>query len=128
MEILKIIGVGLIAAVSFVALRDAKPEIAFLTAAAGCVIIALMLIDYLVEIIVTLTGIAGKVGLDGAIISSILKIIGIGYITEFAAVLCEDMGVRSVADKISLGGKIIIMFLSLPIFTALINLITGLLP
>jgi len=128
MEILKIIGVGLTAAVSYMMLKESKPELAFLIAAAAGALIVIMVIDYLVDIIITLSGLASKVGLDGTIISSVLKIIGIGYVTEFASSLCEDMGVKSISDKISLGGKVVVMFLSLPIFTALINLIAGMLP
>ena len=87
-----------------------------------------MVSGYLVDIIATFSSLAHRVGLSGEIMSAVLKIIGIGYITEFASALCEDMGVKNISDKISLGGKVIVMFLSLPIFTALINLIVGLLP
>ncbi|MDR0856703.1 MAG: hypothetical protein LBM78_04780 [Clostridiales bacterium] len=127
-EILKIIGIGLVTAVGYALLREQKPELAFLLAAAGGVLLLITVVDALVEVVFSLSAIASKTGLDGSVISSVLKIIGIGYLTEFAASLCEDMGVKNLSDKIATGGKIIVLFISLPIFTALINLIIGILP
>ena len=127
MEILKIVGIGLVTLFCFLALREQKPEIAYLLTIAGGVLILLVVVDYLVKIVGTLTNLVSAVGLSNEIISAVLKIIGVGYLTEFGAGVCEDAGSKSIADKILLGGKIIIMFLSLPIITGLINIIAGLL-
>ena len=56
----------------------------------------------------------------------IFKIVGIGYVVEFAAGILEDCGVKSVADKLVLAGKFVILSVSLPIFYALINILVGL--
>lgn len=52
---------------------------------------------------------------------------GIGYITEFAASIVEESGSKAMADKIVMAGKIIILIVSLPILSALFDLITELL-
>ena len=128
MDIIKIIAIGLTSAVVYSLLKDIKPEIAYLVLLAGSVIVFMMVIDMLVDIISTINGLAQKTGLDTGIIASILKIIGVGYITEFSAGICEDMGAKSMSDKGLFGGKVIIMFLSLPIITALIELIITVMP
>lgn len=128
MDIVKIVAIGLVSAVVYSLLKDNKPEIAYLVLLAGSVIVFIMVIDMLVEIISTLNGLAQKTGLDTSIIASVLKIIGVGYLTEFAAGICEDMGAKSMSDKVLFGGKVIIMFLSLPIIIALIELIIAILP
>ena len=55
--------------------------------------------------------------------TTLLKIIGVGYLIEFAASICNDSGNSSIADKIILSGKLIIFALSLPIITNLFNLV-----
>ena len=50
------------------------------------------------------------------------------YITEFGSQICKDMGENSIASKIELGGKVIIMILGLPILTALTETILEILP
>jgi stage III sporulation protein AD len=128
MDIIKIIAIGFTSAVTYSLLKENKPEIAYLALLAGSVIVFMIVIDMLVKIVSTINGLAQKTGLNTSIIASILKIIGIGYLTEFAAGICEDMGAKSMSDKVLFGGKVIIMFLSLPIIVALIELIIAILP
>ena len=64
----------------------------------------------------------------GGLLILILKIIGVAYIVEFGAQISRDAGEEAIASKIELGGKIIIMVLSMPILLALIDLIIKILP
>ena len=57
----------------------------------------------------------------------ILKCTGIGIITQVASSVCKDAGEGSVASMIELCGCIAALFLSLPLFTAVLELINGLL-
>lgn len=128
MEIVKIIGVGLITVVCILLVKQVKPEIAICIGLVGGIIIISMIVNYAFEIINTFTSIADKTGVSSGLFKTILKIIGIGYITEFSANLCNDSGNSGVADKILLGGKIIILTYSLPIVTSIIEILMGILP
>ncbi|MBO5102803.1 MAG: stage III sporulation protein AD, partial [Clostridia bacterium] len=57
-----------------------------------------------------------------------LKIIGVGYITEFSSNLCADSGNSAVASKILLAGKLVIFVLAIPIITSLIDIIVSIMP
>ena len=61
-------------------------------------------------------------------VETILKIIGIAYIAEFAAQISKDAGLGSIASKIELAGKVLILAMAVPILTVLIETIIGLLP
>ncbi|MBQ3494146.1 MAG: stage III sporulation protein AD [Clostridia bacterium] len=128
MEILKIIGVGLITVVATVLVKQTKPEIAICVGLAGGIIIITMVIDYGFEIINTFSSIVEKTGLGGGIFKTVLKIVGIGYLTEFSAGICADSGNGSIGDKILLAGKILILVYSLPIVTSIIEILVGILP
>ncbi|AGX05458.1 mutants block sporulation after engulfment (stage III sporulation) [Bacillus sp. NRRL B-14911] len=61
-------------------------------------------------------------------VETILKIIGIAYIAEFAAQITKDAGQGAIASKIELGGKILILAMAIPILTVLIESIIQLIP
>jgi len=127
-EIFKIVGIGIATAVAMIILKTTKPEIATLVGVAGGIIIILMVVNQLTSVLQIFKTIAEKSGLSIQIFGSVLKIVGIGYITEFAASICNDSGSSSLADKILLAGKIIILVVSLPIITNIISIVAGLLP
>lgn len=125
MDILKISAVGLITAFCVLLLKDTKNEIAVLVGITGGCIILIMLLDYFGSIFSVLKDICEQAGINNSLLTVIFKIVGIGYIADFSAGIIEDTGSKSLADKVILGGKIIIMVLSLPILKALFDLIAG---
>ena len=71
--------------------------------------------------------IADQANLDASLVGGVVKIIGVGYLTEFSASLCEDYGVSSVGKKMQFAGKILILTLSLPMITSIFRSIGALL-
>ena len=128
MDIFRIIGVGLATAITALIVKQVKPEIAVIVGLCGGVIMILMLVDGATNIISAFNSLISKSGVSSGVFSAVLKIIGIGYITEFSASLCGDAGATSVANKILLAGKILILISALPIVTNLIDIIAELLP
>lgn len=128
MDLFKIIGVGLITAITVLIVKQIKPEIAVVLGMAGGIIMVLMVIDSLTSVISSFNSILSKSGLASGLFSTVLKIVGVGYITEFSANICSDAGSNSIADKILLSGKIIILVISLPIISNIIDIIAGILP
>lgn len=127
-ELLKIIGVGLVTLIAYIILKPLKPELSVFISVIGVCIILMFCIDGLVGVIETMTQFVNKTGIDTELFACVLKIVGVGYIAEFASNLCTTAGNSSIADAISLAGKITILVLSLPILTNLINLIIEILP
>lgn len=127
-DIFRIIGVGLATAITALIVKQVKPEISIIVGVAGGVIMLLMLVDSVTSILSVFNALTQKSGLSTGVFSAVLKIIGIGYITEFSANLCVDAGSSSIANKILLAGKILILVAALPIITNLIDIISELLP
>ena len=84
--------------------------------------------DKLNGIINILTTLSNKTGINSQYIGILLKITGIAILTEFAVSICNDAGESAIATKIDLGGKIIIISISIPIIVALLELIVKILP
>ena len=128
MEIVKIIGIGLIALIVVVILKQYKPEYAvYVSLIAGTLILAFSL-SQVSGIIHLLQDLSSKANINSRFLGVILKITGIAMLTEFAVSLCEDSGEKSIAHKIDIGGKIMMITISLPIITTLLETILKVLP
>ena len=123
MELIRIIGVGLVTAIAAILLRSTKPELSFAVTVAGCVIILIFSLDILWSTFSIFEQIGEQTGIDNALIRIVLKIIAIGYLVEFAAGVVEDFGSKSVADKLVFAGKVIIFTVSVPIVQTLVSLV-----
>lgn len=128
MDIFKIVIVGLITVVTSIILKQIKPEMTLFVTIAGGIIIILMLVSSLTSVFDSFKALMNKTGVNSSLFSSVLKIVGIGYITEFGANICSDSGISSIADKIMFSGKITILMLCFPIINNLIEIIVGLMP
>lgn len=128
MEIIQIVGLGIVAVVIIVILRGQKPEMAVQVSIITGVVIFLLLISKLSAVLDLLEGYADRVGISVVYFTTVLKIVGIAYIAEFGAEVCRDAGESSIASKIELAGKVIIVVLAVPIVTSLLDLITNIMP
>jgi len=126
MEIIKIILIGIITCVAAVLLKQFKPELAILVTIAGSIVILIIIVNSLTTVVGYFTQVASKTNINLKLFSSIIKIVGIGYITEFGANVCNDSGNSSLADKILLGGKVVILCFALPIVNSMLSTIMGL--
>lgn len=128
MDIVKIIGVGLIALIIIVILKQYKPEFVMYVSLIAGALILFMLLDKLTGIVELLANLSNKAGINNQFLGILLKITGIAFLTEFAVSICQDSGETAIANKIDLGGKVIIIAISIPIISALLELIIKILP
>ncbi|AIX08096.1 MULTISPECIES: stage III sporulation protein AD [Bacillus] len=127
-DIVQIVGLGLIATFLSLIVKEQKPTFAFLIVVfAGCTIF-LYLVDQIYDIIRMIEKIAINANVNMVYVETILKIIGIAYIAEFGAQLTKDAGQGAIASKIELAGKILILVMAVPILTVIIETILGLIP
>ena len=125
MDIIKIMGVAVVTAIASLLLKTTKPELSFAVNVTGVIIILLFVVDSLQNTIAVFNNLANITGIENGLIKLILKIVGVGYLTEFGAGLLYDFNCNSIADKVILSGKITIVLLSLPIIEGLLNLLKG---
>lgn len=127
MDIFRIAAIALITAFCVLVLRDVKSELATIVALAGGVVVVLSVIDYFADIFSVVAEIAKRAGLAVSVVTLLFKVIAVGYITEFSASVIEDVGLSSLADKVTLAGKLIIVAVSLPVVVQLFEFIAGML-
>ncbi len=128
MDIIKIIGIALIALIITVLLRQYKPEFAIYISLIAGVLILLLVVDKLTGIINLLQTLESKASINTKFIMLLIKITGIAFLSEFAVSICKDSGESAIASKIEIGSKIIIISMSIPIISALLEIILKILP
>lgn len=69
---------------------------------------------------------AVKLKMDNTYLSIVLKVVGIAYLAEFGAQLCEDAGEKAIGSKVQLAGKVMIFVIASPVILALVELIADL--
>lgn len=100
-----------------------RQEMGVLLGIAVCAMVMAVAMAYLgpvLELVETLQ----KLGeLDGELTSILLKSVGIGLVTEIAGLICADSGNASLGKSLQLLGTVAILWLSVPLFTSLLELI-----
>ncbi|MBJ6364245.1 stage III sporulation protein AD [Paenibacillus sp. GCM10012307] len=128
MEIIQIVGIGLIATILTLVIREQKPIFAFVLAAFTGIYLFLFLIGKIDAVMKVLENLANRSGIPSVYMSTILKIIGIAYIAEFGAQIVRDAGQDSIASKIEFAGKVLILVMAVPIISIIVETVLNLLP
>src|SRR5699024_5722549 len=97
--------------------------IAFIIVLITSTFILFVILLEITKIIQLLQSLAQMAQVESIYIQTILKIIGIAYMTEFSANMMRDAGLSSVGANIELAGKIFILVLAIPIIEAVIQVI-----
>ncbi|MFF2887707.1 stage III sporulation protein AD [Paenibacillus sp. NPDC057967] len=128
MEMIQIVGLGLMATVLILVVKEQKPMFAFLLAAFTGLFIFLYVIGKIEAVIKVLEDLGNRSGIPSIYVKTVLKIIGIAYIAEFGAQIVRDAGQESIASKIEFAGKVFILVMAIPIISVIVETVMGLLP
>ena len=128
MSIFQIVAVGVLGAVLSIILKQQSPQIAVLIAITASVLIFLMVLPMLTETIRLLSHLGEMAGGEAAYIGVGIRVIGVAYMTELGASVCNDAGESAIATKIDLAGRVIILVMAMPVIVDILRVVMGLLP
>jgi Stage III sporulation protein AC/AD protein family. len=117
--------IGIVAVLMAVIFKKGKEEFSIYISIATCFIILLLGIGKLEVILDAIGRLQGYIKINKAYINILIKIIGITYVTEFAASLCKDSGYQAIGEQVELVGKLSILAISMPILMALMDTINN---
>lgn len=128
MDIIKLIGIGLVALVVIIIVKQYKPEFAIYVSLIAGILILSMTFDTISQIVNLIKGYSEKISVNNKFILVLLKITGIAILAEFATSICKDAGETAIASKIDIGSKVMIIATSIPIISSLLEVILKVLP
>ncbi len=126
--VMKIVGVGIISTVMIVVIKQKRPEFALQLSLLVGVMFFTMVIGKVNTIVSVFNQLANKANINMYYMGTVMKIIGIAYISEFGAQICRDAGEGAIASKIEFSAKVMIMVLAIPIIIAIFDTIMKLIP
>jgi len=110
------------AVLSLVVSRQEK-DFALLLTMAGCTMAGLMLLHFLQPVLVFVRQLQSLGDLNGDMLRILLKAVGTGLVAEIAGMVCVDAGNASLGKTIQLLGAAVILWLSIPVFQMLMDLV-----
>lgn len=124
--LLKICAIGIAALIIISLVKTYKPEFTVEVTLCAGMILLYFIIDSLKFGFGFIADVYEDLSYGKEYFPIIIKVLGIAYITEFAAAICQDAGEKSIASKVELAGKIAIFFAAIPVFTSLLDLLNSL--
>ncbi|MBE7011561.1 MAG: stage III sporulation protein AD [Ruminococcaceae bacterium] len=124
MVIEKIVGIALVSVILSVLLKGYNPSVAISVSLIAVVVMFAIISPYLKIVLSSFVNISSQIGMEIKYIVTVIKVIGIAYITQIGAEICRDSGENAVATKVEICGKIVIMVMSLPIVYELFSVIS----
>ena len=121
MEIIKIASFALIALFFIIIVQQSRKDLAVIISLFVGVSIFVFIFGKFNAIILFLQDMALKANINTVYLNIVLKILAISYIASFCSEICKDAGSNNIASKVEFGGKILILFLAVPILMAVLQ-------
>ena len=122
MDIIRIIGIGMVGAILAVAVKEYKPEFALGVVIITGIIMFMYASDAIRKVFSDFEELIMFTNIDTAYFNAIVKVMGVAYISEYGAQICRDSGYGAIAVKIELAGKICIMLTTVPVIKAFLKI------
>ncbi len=128
MEIVQVVGLGLIDALLVLILKEYRPELAMQVSLIAGAIIMLLVVDRIVGAVHVITETAVAAGINLVYLQTLLRVIGIAYLAEFGAQICRDAGEGSIASRVELAAKVIILVMAVPVIVEIMESVLRMIP
>ena len=126
--IFQIVAVGIIGMVLAVFVKNYNPALAVLTSFAAGLLIFMMLLPLLGEAIGFVRHLSTMADGAGEYTTLALRVIGIAYIAELGSSVCADANENTIAAKIDMAGRVVILVMAMPVVVDIVRLVTEILP
>lgn len=120
-------GAALVGVILCMMLSTKGKETGLLLSMGVCCMLCLVAMQYLQPVIAFLEQLEELGGLDENLVGILLKAAGIGFLSEIAGLVCEDAGNKSMGKALQILGTGVILWLSIPLFQSLLDLISQIL-
>ena len=127
-DIFQIAAIAIIGMILAMTLKRDTSLFAILISLAVALLIFLLIVPQLAGLVALVDIITSYLSQGQEYILVVVKIIGIAYIAEFAAQICQDAGEGAIASKVELAGKVLIMGVAAPVIISLVEQVVAIIP
>ena len=124
--IVKIAAAAVAAALCAVVVRRQSPELALALGIGACALVVLSCSGALSDVVRLADKLAQTGGLSAQVVEPVMKTAGIAIVTRLAADFCKDAKEGGLASAVELAGTALALVAVLPLMTAVVDTLTGL--
>lgn len=113
----------LVASIVGIALAKQGKEFSMVLTIAVCCMVVLLCISFLESVLDLICQLEALGNLNGEMVGILFKVVGIGLVSEIAGMVCGDAGNASLGKALQMLAAMVILWLSIPVFQALLELV-----
>jgi len=117
---------GVAGSVIALLLKRSAPEMGFALSAAISLLAALLAAELISGLTELLTMVKEQTGLSPAVVSPVIKCVGVGIVTRLSSDMCRDAGQGAAASAVELCGTACAMVTALPLIRSLLQMVAEL--
>ena len=117
----------LLAVILFLVLNAHNKELALLLTLTVCCMVVIAAGRFIQPVVSFVDELQQVGNFDNTYLSVLLKVVGIAFISEVAALVCADAGNATLGKSLQMLGTCVILWLSIPLLNALLELIQDIL-
>lgn len=126
-QLWKGIGICLLTCILIIITGKQNKDIALILSIAGTIAVSAISVSFLTPVIEYMKQLSQAASFSTAHLNVLMKATGVGLVAELAATVCSDSGNSSLGSVIRLMSSAVILWLSVPVFQALMKLIGSIL-
>lgn len=123
----KICGGVLTVCVMCLLIEKKEKDLAMLLTLVTCCCVGLCVIRFLEPVMQFVRQLEQISAVDTQAIQIVFKVVGIGVLAEISCLICQDAGKSALGKLLQIAATTLILWLALPLFTRLLELVTGIL-
>lgn len=123
---MKAAAIGVSGATIAILLKKNTPEISALVSIAAAVAILILTLDKFLDISGFISELVEAAGLTSAVVSPVVKTVGIGLITKLSSDICKDAGQSTASTVVETAGSIAAVTVVLPLMKTVFRMISSL--
>jgi stage III sporulation protein AD len=122
----KIAVIAVLGALAALTVRKSVPELALTLTLTVSAVVLTLASAALTDVMAFLRRMADMAELSSELFLPVIKTVGIALVAKLAADVCRDAGQSAVASATETAGVIIALYLTLPLFSKVVDLVTSL--
>lgn len=123
----QVAALAVISAICAAVVKKQLPDMALVLTLGGVTLILLLALGAFRPIRELLDVLADRAGLSPAVLSPVIKTVGVALLTRVSAELCRDAGENGLASAVEIAGGACALLVCLPLFEAVVQMILDLL-
>jgi stage III sporulation protein AD len=121
--LIKIAAVAVVGSVLGLVIKKNSPEMALMLTISLALVALYLAFDTIKSVTDFIASLADAAQISPAVLTVVLKAVGISVVTKLSSDVCRDAGQTSVASGIELAGAFAALYIALPLFKTVMDMI-----